>query len=89
MSLSRDDVTRALSTIETPDGGNIVSGDMIRALIVDGDAVRFVIEVPSAEIAKVSEPLRAAAERVVAALPGAGRVQAVLTHRPLKRPRRR
>ena len=79
MSLSRDDVTRALSTIETPDGGNIVSGDMIRALIVDGDAVRFVIEVPSAEIAKVSEPLRAAAERVVAALPGAGRVQAVLT----------
>ena len=79
MPLTRDDVTRALSTIQIPDGGNLVSGDMIRALIVDGDAVRFVIEVPSAEIAKVSEPLRAAAEAAVAAVPDVARVQAVLT----------
>lgn len=79
MPLTRDDVTRALSSIEVPGGGTLVSADMIRALIVEGDAVRFVIEVPSPEIAKLSEPLRAAAERAVAALPGAERVQAVLT----------
>ena len=79
MPLTRDDVTRALTSIEVPGGGNLMANDMIRALIVDGDAVRFVIEVPSAEVAKVSEPMRAAAEAAVAALPGAGRVQAVLT----------
>ncbi|SDZ51449.1 ATP-binding protein involved in chromosome partitioning [Jannaschia faecimaris] len=79
MSLSHDEVTRALTTIQVPGGGNLVSEDMIRALIVDGDAVRFVIEVPSVEIAKVSEPLRAASEAAVAAIPGAARVQAVLT----------
>ncbi|MCK0167384.1 Mrp/NBP35 family ATP-binding protein [Jannaschia sp. S6380] len=79
MSISRDDVTAALATIEIPGGGNLIASDMIRALVVDGSDIRFVIEVPSAEIAEVSEPLRAAAERVVANLPGAGRVQAVLT----------
>lgn len=79
MPLTHDDVTRALSTIEVPGGASLVSADMIRALIVDGDAVRFVIEVPSVEIAKVSEPLRAAAQAAVAALPGVSRVQAVLT----------
>ncbi|MEM7709306.1 MAG: Mrp/NBP35 family ATP-binding protein [Pseudomonadota bacterium] len=76
---SRDDVTAALARIATPDGGNLVASDMIRALSVDGDAVRFVIEVPSAEIAKISEPLRATAEVAVGRLPGVARVQAVLT----------
>ncbi len=79
MPLTRDDVTRALATIEIPDGGNLISRDLIRALMVEGDAVRFVIEAPSAEVARVMEPMRHAAERVVQALPGAGRVQAVLT----------
>ena len=79
MPLTRDDVTRALSTIETPDGGNLIARDMVRALVVEGGNVRFVIEAPSPEIAKVMEPMRHAAERVVAALPGAERVQAVLT----------
>ncbi|WP_179380842.1 Mrp/NBP35 family ATP-binding protein [Jannaschia marina] len=79
MTPTRDAVTRALSAIEVPGGGTLVSADMVRALVVEKDAVRFVIEVPSAEIAKVSEPLRAAAERAVAAVPGVARVQAVLT----------
>jgi ATP-binding protein involved in chromosome partitioning len=72
-------VTAALAAIRTPDGGNLVASDMIRALSVAGGDVRFVIEVPSAEIAKVSEPLRAAAEAAVAALPGVAKVRAVLT----------
>ncbi len=79
MSLTRDDVLRALAPIEIPDGGDLISRDMIRALIVDGGAVRFVIEAPSADVARVMEPMRHAAEQVVAALPGADRVQAVLT----------
>ncbi|MEM7643241.1 MAG: Mrp/NBP35 family ATP-binding protein [Pseudomonadota bacterium] len=76
---SRDDVTAALSRIATPNGGNLIASDMIRALSVEGDTVRFVIEAPSAEIAKISEPLRATAEAAVAQLPGVARVQAVLT----------
>ncbi|MEM7490159.1 MAG: Mrp/NBP35 family ATP-binding protein [Pseudomonadota bacterium] len=76
---SRDDVTAALARIAIPDGGNLVANDMIRALTVDGGAVSFVIEVPSAEIARVSEPLRATAEATVSRLPGVTRVQAVLT----------
>ncbi|CUH19664.1 Flagellum site-determining protein YlxH [Jannaschia seosinensis] len=76
---TRDAVLAALDTIRTPDDGTLVSRDMIRALAVEGDVVRFVVEAPSAEIAKVMEPMRAAAEAAVARVPGVARVQAVLT----------
>ncbi|SFI53364.1 Mrp/NBP35 family ATP-binding protein [Jannaschia pohangensis] len=79
MPITKDAVTAALAEIRTPDDGNIVSRDMVRALMVEGDSVRFVLEAPSTEIAKVMEPMRAAAEAAVAALPGVARVQAVLT----------
>ena len=52
---------------------------MIRALTVDGGTVRFVIEAPNPDVAKVMEPLRAAAQEAVRAVPGVDSVSVVLT----------
>ncbi len=79
MSVNRAEVEAVLATLELPDGGTLISRDMLRALSVEGSEVRFVIEVPSPEIARRMEPLRAAAERTVAALPGVTRVSVALT----------
>ncbi|MGR3485162.1 MAG: Mrp/NBP35 family ATP-binding protein [Paracoccaceae bacterium] len=73
------DVRAALSRLQLPDGGDPVSRDMIRALVVEGGAARFVLEAPSAEMARVMEPLRAAAEGAAAAVPGIASARAVLT----------
>ncbi|GIT90623.1 iron-sulfur cluster carrier protein [Jannaschia pagri] len=76
---TRDDVMAALDRIALPDGGSLVSRDMIRAVTLGGDGVSFVIEAPSAEIARKMEAIRQAAEGLVADLPGVSRVQAVLS----------
>ena len=75
----RDDVLAALRRLALPDGGDLASRDMLRAVTVDGDRAAFVIEAPSAAIAGQMEPLRRAAEAAVAALPGIASVSAVLT----------
>ncbi|MBM2576967.1 Mrp/NBP35 family ATP-binding protein [Jannaschia sp. Os4] len=72
-------VTEALATIGMPDGGNLVSKDMVRGLSVEGGVVRFVVEAPSADAARAMEPVRAAAEMTVSRLPGVQSVQAALT----------
>ena len=69
----------ALARLDLPGGGNLISRDMIRALAEDGGAVRFVIEAPSAEIARQMEPLRKAAEAAVARIEGVRSVSAVLS----------
>ncbi|WP_425098608.1 P-loop NTPase [Tropicibacter sp. S64] len=69
----------ALEKLELPDGGNLISRDMIRALRADSGAVRFVIEAPSAELARLMEPLRKAAEEVVSRVEGVTEAHAVLT----------
>ncbi|WP_299923835.1 Mrp/NBP35 family ATP-binding protein [uncultured Pelagimonas sp.] len=69
----------ALARLELPDGGNLISRDMIRALTVEGGSARFVIEAPSAEIAKHMEPLRQAAEAAAGRVEGVTSVSAVLT----------
>jgi len=78
MPVTRDSVLAALDRIPVP-GGTLVSRDMLRALTVEGSTVRFVIEAPSAEQARLMEPLRAHAQSVVAALEGVTAVSAVLT----------
>lgn len=72
-------IRAALARLELPDGGNLISRDMIRALTVEGGVARFVIEAPSAEIAKHMEPLRQAAEAAAAQVSGITSVSAVLT----------
>ena len=79
MSVTRAMIEAEMERIDLPDGGNLVSRDMLRALMIEGDQVRFVIEAPSPEIARRMEPLRAAAERAVMALPGVARASVALT----------
>ncbi len=44
MPIDRSDILAALARLQLPDGGDLVSCDFIRAVVVDGEAVRFVIE---------------------------------------------
>jgi len=79
MAVTRDEIMGALSRLTLPDGGDLVSRDMIRALGVDGGTVRFVIEAPDASMAARMEPQRKAAETAIAALAGVTSVSVVLT----------
>jgi ATP-binding protein involved in chromosome partitioning len=87
MSVSREAVLAALSRIAMPGtGGSIVDADVVRALTIEGDRVRFVMEVDPAHGAAL-EPVRAAAEAAVAAVPGVAGVSALLTgHGPARKP---
>ncbi|MGJ8602831.1 MAG: Mrp/NBP35 family ATP-binding protein [Marivita sp.] len=78
MALTREAVLAALKAVTDPvSGQDVVSAGVVRALNVDGDAVRFVVEV-SPDKAEVYGPVRQAAEDAVKAL-GAASVSAVMT----------
>ena len=79
MPLTRETVLEALRAVEMPGtGGSIVDADVVRALMVEDGSVRFVLEVDPAQGPRL-EPVRAAAEAAVRALPGVGAVSALLT----------
>ncbi len=87
MALERDDVMKALERVAMPNGRDIVSLDIVRAVRIEGSTVHFVIEAPSAEVAQRLEPVRQAAEAAVAQLPGVQAVRAALTaHGPAPKP---
>jgi len=87
MSVTSEEIRAALSRVAIPDGKDLISGDLVRAVQVDGSRVRFVIEAPSPEIARLMEPVRKAAEAVVRDLPGVSDVSVALTaHGPAKEP---
>lgn len=75
---TKDDVIRELTQVPVPGGRNLVDADLIRALAITGDEVRFVIEAPDADLARVLEPARTEAERRLRAL-GYDRVSIVTT----------
>jgi ATP-binding protein involved in chromosome partitioning len=79
MATTRDDILAALTRINLPDGGDLVARDMVRALTLEGEAVRFVIEAPTPEVAAQMEPIRQAAEGLVASLEGVSSVSVILT----------
>ncbi|MGH1465097.1 MAG: Mrp/NBP35 family ATP-binding protein [Cognatishimia sp.] len=79
MSVTEKQVKNALATLGLPGGGDLVSSDMIRALQIEGDKVRFVIEAPSPDIARRMEGLRQAAEQVVGQVAGVSSVSVALT----------
>ncbi|MGR3496651.1 Mrp/NBP35 family ATP-binding protein [Citreimonas sp.] len=79
MSELAEAVRDALARLSLPDGGDLVSRDMIRALRVDDGVARFVIEAPSAAIARQMEPLRRAAEDAARAVPGITNANAALS----------
>ncbi|MDB6452083.1 Mrp/NBP35 family ATP-binding protein [Falsirhodobacter sp. 20TX0035] len=78
MTPNRDAILAALDRIEVP-GGTLVSRDMVRALVVEGDTVRFVIEAASAEQARLMEPVRARAQAALETVPGVRSASVVLT----------
>jgi ATP-binding protein involved in chromosome partitioning len=77
-NVTREAVLAALKGVNTPDGTDLVSAGIVRALTVDDGAVRFVLEIPAA-LAEAYAPVRDAAEAAVKALPGVAAVTAVLT----------
>jgi len=79
MTQTKETILAALATIGLPDGGDLVSRDMIRALSIESGAVRFVIEAPDAGVASRMEPIRQAAEMIVSKMGGVSNVSAVLT----------
>jgi len=79
MSDIRESVVAALQKVELPDGGTLLSRDMIRALSVENGTVRFVIEAPSPDIARQMSGLQRMLEQSIAALDGVKDVSIVLT----------
>ncbi len=75
----RDEILLKLKAIVVPGGGDLVSRDLIRALQIEGGAVRFVIEAESADQARMLEAARTEAERAVATMDGVESVSVVLT----------
>jgi len=79
MTVSKPQVLDVLRRIKGPDlEGNIVDLGLVSEILVKDDRVYFSITVPVAR-AEELEPLRKAAESVVAKVPGVSGVTAVLT----------
>ncbi|MFU8897633.1 ATP-binding protein involved in chromosome partitioning [Roseinatronobacter thiooxidans] len=88
MTLTRERVMAALAAVGLPDGGTLASRDLVRALVIEDGAVRFVIEADSPEAAKTLAPVRQAAEAAITALEGVTRVSVALTaHGPAAKPK--
>ena len=87
MAVDREAVIRILAGVSLPNGGDLVSRDLIRALTVEGAAVRFVIEAATPDEARALGPAQAEAEARLRALPGVSSVQVVMTaHGPAAKP---
>ena len=53
MSITPDDILKALSRVVDPETGrDIVASDFVRAPMVDGGHARFILEVPAARAPK-------------------------------------
>jgi ATP-binding protein involved in chromosome partitioning len=79
MSVSREDVLRALDQVIDPASGrSVVQQDMIQGLVVKDGHVGFVLEVPAGR-GPGSEPLRKICEAMALGVKGVKSVTAVLT----------
>ena len=79
MTATRDDILAALREVRLPGGdSDIVTAGMVKGLNVEGDQVRFVIEIDPAK-AKEMEPVCAAAEKAAQSVAGVAAVSAILT----------
>ena len=87
MPITKNNILSALSRIAMPDGGDLVSRDLIRAVRIEGGNVHFVIEAPTPEVATRMEPVRAAAEAAVRSLDDVVDARVALTaHGPAGKP---
>ena len=80
-----EQVRQVLAGLGLPDGGTLVSRDLIRALSVEGGEVRFVIEAATPEEARALAPVEATAVAALKAIAGITSVKIVITaHGPAK-----
>ena len=87
MTVTRDEVVAALGKIATPGGGTLISDDLVRALVIDGDQIRFVIEAATPDAARALVGAQTAAEAALRSLAGVKAVQVVMTaHGPAAKP---
>jgi ATP-binding protein involved in chromosome partitioning len=83
MAADLDEIRQVLATVTLPDGGDLITRDLVRALNIDNGTVRFVLEAPNAEMARALGAARQEAETKVKALPGVAAVSVVVTaHQP-------
>jgi len=86
MTVTKDQVLVALSKIDDPvSGKDIVAADIARAITIDGDTVRFVLEVEASR-GVAMEPVRLEAVEAVQAINGVGKVSALVTAHSEKAP---
>ena len=78
MAVTQADVLDALKVLKLQDGRDVVEADYVRALNIDGGAVRFVLEVP-AELGPSMDPVRQAAEQIVSRMDGVDSASVLLT----------
>jgi ATP-binding protein involved in chromosome partitioning len=80
MAVTKEQILETLARVAVPDGGDLVSRDMIRGLMLGADGkVSFLIEAPSPELAGKLEPQRAQAQAAVEALAGVTHATVILT----------
>ncbi|MCP4820338.1 MAG: Mrp/NBP35 family ATP-binding protein, partial [Shimia sp.] len=76
---TRDEVLNVLKSLTDPvSGTDLASSGMVRALNVDGDEVRFVMEIDPANATALT-PVKTEAEEKIAALEGVSKVSIVMT----------
>jgi ATP-binding protein involved in chromosome partitioning len=87
MAVTREQVQQALTQIQIPGGGTLLTQDLVRAMRIDGPVVSFVIEAPNAQAAQALSAVRDQAEAAVMALPGVEKASVALTaHGPAQAP---
>ena len=78
-SADRDAALRALDAVTDPRSGRgLASAGLVQGLVIREGRAGFMLEVPAADAARYA-PVREAAEKALAALPGVERAQVVLT----------
>ncbi len=79
MGVTQEQVLAALRQVKDPvSGKDIVAADIARAISIEGDTVRFVLEVEAAR-GVAMEPVRVEAVEAVEALDGVAKVSALIT----------
>ena len=78
MAVTQTDVLEALKVLKLQDGRDVVSADYVRAVSIEGGAVRFVLEVPP-ELGPSMEPVRQAAQQIVSRMDGVESASVLLT----------
>ena len=76
---NRDDILTALDAVADPRSGKgLTAAGLVRGLTIRGEKAAFMLEIPAADLA-LYEPVREAAQRAMARVPGVASAQVVLT----------